>query len=296
MTHSNNTLCLGLQGHRGARGLFPENTVDGFRATLALGVAGVELDVTTTADGIVVVTHDLLLNPDIARDASGAWVRGPGPAIRDLTFAELCRIDVGRLRPGSAYAAQFPLQQPNDGARIPSLVEVLRIDPAARYLIELKTDPRHARCSTHPGELADATLAIADASGATPCIALESFDWRGPRHVRRHRPDVSLAWLTREETVRDAHLWWGGPHPTDFGGSVPRAVAAEGGSIWAPEYTDLTPDLVAEAHDLGLLILPWTVNDPAWMRRLTAWGADGLITDRPDLAVSIFPSSAGSWR
>ena len=69
---------------------------------------------------------------------------------------------------------------------------------------------------------------------------------------------------------------------------MPRVVAAEGGPIWAPEHTDLTSDLVAEAHDLGLLVLAWTVNDPDAMRRLRAWGVDGLITDRPDLALSAF--------
>lgn len=275
---------LGLQGHRGARGLFPENTMEGFRAALAMGIDAVELDVGMTADGVVVVSHDLLLNPDITRDARGDWLSQPGPALRHLTAAALAGYDVGRLRPGSVYAAQFPQQRPNDGARIPTLVAVLQIGPAVRFTVELKSDPHHPDRTVPPAMLADATLGVVDAAGATSRIVLESFDWRGPRHVRRTRPDVRLAWLTRPETIRDARLWWDGPHPSDFGGSVPRAVAAEGGPIWAPDHTDLTQDQVAEAHDLGLLILPWTVNNPAAMRRLLAWGADGLITDRPDLA------------
>ena len=278
------TLRLGLQGHRGARGLFPENTMEGFRGALALGVDGLELDVGLTADGAVVVSHDLGLNPDIVRDADGEWLPGPGPALRDLTLAQLVRYDVGRLRPGSAYAAQFPLQRPCDGARIPVLADVLRLLPKARFTVELKSDPRAPNRSASPTVLADAALAVIDAAEAVPRILLESFDWRGPRHLRRTRPDIQLAWLTRPETVRDAHLWWDGPRPQDFGGSVPRAVAAEGGPIWAPEYSGLTIDLLAEAHDLGLMVLPWTVNDPDAMRRLLAWGVDGLITDRPDLA------------
>ncbi len=283
MPHSIITLPLGLQGHRGARGLFPENTIEGFRAALALGIDAFELDVGMTADGVVVVSHDLQLNPDITRDASGHWLSVPGPALRDLTSAALAGFDVGRLRPGSVYAAQFPLQQPVDGARIPTLRDVLRIDAATRFMIELKTDPRYPVRTATPAELADAALAVIDAAEAAPRIVLESFDWRGPRYVRRARPDIRLAWLTRPETVRDAHLWWDGPHPSDFGGSTPRVVAAEGGPIWAPEHTGLTQDMVAEAHDLGLYVLPWTVNDPAAMRRLISWGADGLITDRPDL-------------
>ncbi len=283
MPHSNIVLPLGLQGHRGARGLFPENTIEGFRAALALGIDAIELDVGLTADGVAVVSHDLGLNPDIVRDATGVWLPGPGSALRDLTWEALQTFDVGRLRPGAAYTAQFPLQQPCDGARIPTLAEVLRLDAAMRFTIELKTDPRFPDRTASPADLADATLAVVDAAGAASRIDLESFDWRGPRHVRRTRADIRLAWLTRPETVRDAHLWWGGPVPSDFGGSVPRAVAAEGGAIWAPEYAALTQDEIAEAHDLGLLVLPWTVNETAAMRRLIGWGVDGIITDRPDL-------------
>jgi len=277
------TPSLGLQGHRGARGLFPENTLDGFRATMALGVDAIELDVCMTADGVVVVSHDLALNADLTRDASGAWLKETGKLLRDLTRAELLSFDVGRIRPGSQYAAMFPDQRPSDGARVPTLAEVLRIAPTQRFTVELKSDPSAPERGVPVTELADATLAAIDDAGAGPRVVVESFDWRGPRHVRRVRPDIALAWLTRPATERDAAVWWDGPTPADFGGSVPRAVAAEGGPIWAPEYTGLTPDLIAEAHELGLRVLAWTVNDPAAMRALCDWGVDGLITDRPDL-------------
>lgn len=273
--------CL-IIGHRGARGLFPENTLAGFTGALALGVDALELDVGMTADGVVVVSHDPALNPDHTRDASGAWLPGPGPLIRSLRAAELAVYDVGRLRPWTAYAARFPHQQAQDGARIPSLAEVLRLN--AQFVIEMKTFPDQRDRSASGVELAEAVAAVADAAGATPRITVEGFDWRGPRHLRRISPAVRLAWLTRAETVRNAAVWWGGPHPDDFGGSVPRAVAAEGGPVWAPDHTDLTEALVAEAHDLGLLVMPWTVNRPSRMRRLLGWGVDGLVTDRPDLA------------
>jgi glycerophosphoryl diester phosphodiesterase len=275
--------CL-IVGHRGARGLWPENTLPGFAAALALGVDALELDVALTADGVVVVAHDPALNPNLTRDAAGGWLDRPGPLLRSLRAAELAAYDVGRLRPGTAYAAQFPDQQPRDGARIPTLQAVLLLDPAAHFVIELKTFPDNPTRSADGVELAEAVVAVADAAGATPRITVEGFDWRGPRHLRRTRPDVRLAWLTRAETVRDAALWWDGPHPADFAGSVPRAVAAEGGPVWAPDHHDLAEQLVAEAHDLGLQVIPWTVNAPADMRRLIGWGVDGLVTDRPDLA------------
>ncbi len=104
------------------------------------------------------------------------------------------------------------------------------------------------------------------------------------RHVRKIRPDIRLAWLTRAETVRNALLWWDGVIPT---GSVPASVAAEGGPIWAPDHTSLTEAQIQEARALGLSVLPWTVNQPGDMRRLIGWGVDGLISDRPDLALQL---------
>ena len=161
MTHS-----IDLQGHRGARGRFPENTLEGFAATLAIGVDTLELDVAMTADDVVVVTHDPTLNPAITRTADGAWLAQRGPAIRSLRAAELARYDVGRIRPGSAYAAQFPDQTPHDGARIPTLAEVLRIDQAVKFNIELKTFPAVADGAVDGARLADAVVAVADACGA----------------------------------------------------------------------------------------------------------------------------------
>ena len=278
-------------GHRGARGLHPENTLGGFAAAWALGVNALELDVALTADGVVVVAHDPALNPDITRDADGAWLAKAGPLIRSMRTDEVRRYDVGRLRPGTAYAAQFPDQVPRDGARIPTLAEVLRLAPAAPLVIELKTFPGEPGRSASGPELAEAAIAVTDAAGATPRVTVEGFDWRGPRHLRRIRPDVRLAWLTRAATEADAALWWDGPVPADFGGSVPRAVAAEGGPVWAPDHADLTAALVAEAHDLGLAVIPWTVNAPADMRRLIGWGVDGLVTDRPDLARQVVPNT-----
>jgi glycerophosphoryl diester phosphodiesterase len=103
------------------------------------------------------------------------------------------------------------------------------------------------------------------------------------RHIRPRRPDVTLAWLTSAETVRDPALWWGGATAP----SVPAAVATEGGPIWAPDFETLTEAAVRDAHRLGLSVLPWTVNRPPDMRRFIDWGVDGLITDRPDLALAL---------
>ena len=278
---------IALIGHRGARGLFPENTLAGFRAAAALGIDAIELDVALSADGVAVVSHDPRLSPDLARGADGAWLVAPGPLIRALPAAALAGFDVGRARPDGAVAAAFPDQVAVDGARIPTLEAALGLR-GIDVLIELKTFPDHPDWTAAPEAMAEAVLAAAERASATARIMVESFDWRGPRHLGRIRPGLARAWLTRAATVAAADLWWGGPRPGDFGGSVPRAVAAEMAAddppgVWAPEHVDLTPELIAEAHDLGLRVVAWTVNAPADMARLIGWGIDGIVTDRPDL-------------
>jgi glycerophosphoryl diester phosphodiesterase len=278
-------------GHRGARGLFPENTIEGFRDALALGVRSFELDVGMTADGVVVVSHDQALNPAITRDSAGQWLSGTGPLIHHLTLEALRCYDVGRIRPASPYRLLHRAQRARDGARIPTLDEVLKLSSEATFIIELKTDPRHPDRTAHPATLAEAVLAVVDSAGMGQRVTLESFDWRGPRYVRRHRPDIGLAWLTRVETVRDAALWWDCAAPVNGKAAVPSIVAGEGGQIWAPALGTINAAAVEQAHGLGLRVIPWTVNRRSAMRRLIGWGVDGLITDRPDLAMA----EVGGW-
>jgi glycerophosphoryl diester phosphodiesterase len=274
-----------LHGHRGARGLFPENTIEGIAGALALGVDVMELDVAVTADQVVVLSHDPALNPDITRTAGGAWLASLGPLIHRASAESLSAYDVGRIRPRTAYAAAHPDQVPIDGARIPTLAGVLRLDPTARFSIEMKTDPQRPDRTAGAVAMADRVIAVIDAAGATGRVRLQSFDWRGLRHVRRVRPDIPLAWLTCAATVARSLLWWGGAVEV---GSVPQAVAAEGGSAWRPEYVDLSAARVDEAHGLGLVVVPWTVNRAEDMSRFLRWGVDGLITDRPDIARVVF--------
>lgn len=275
-----------LQGHRGARGLFPENTVEGFVATVALGVDAIELDVAVTADGVAVVFHDVALQGDIVRGPDGAWLDGEGKLLRSLTLAELGRYDIGRARPGGRTAAAHPDQAACDGARVPTLRQVFAATGTVRIAAELKTLPDHPEATVSSAEMAERVLAVAGACGALGRLDVRSFDWRGLRHLRQHHPGLPLTFLTKPATVAQAALWWGGTTPAGHGGSVPRAVAAvaAGAASWAPANRSLTQAQVREAQALGLRVLPWTVNDPGDMARLIAWGVDGFCSDRPDLA------------
>lgn len=280
-----------LQGHRGARGLFPENTLDGFQAAMRLGITSFELDVGVTRDDVPAVHHDPHLNPAIARGPDGAWVQEPGPLLRELSWAELRRFDVGRIRPGSDYAALYPSQAPHDGARIPALEQVLALE--ARFNIELKSLPDHPEWTVAPEEMAELVLGAIDRSGAAGRVTIQSFDWRAPRHVRRVRPEVPRGWLTRAETIRAAPLWRRDQAASPRLEDVPDAVAAEGGGTWTCYFTELTPSLLHRAHDLGLKVIPWTVNERDDMRRLISWGVDGLISDRPDLVMPLLGGREG---
>jgi glycerophosphoryl diester phosphodiesterase len=273
-----------LQGHRGARAQFPENTLAGFRRTRALGVTSIELDVAITRDGVPVVTHDVRLNADLMRGPDGAWIASPGPLIRDLTLAELQSYDAGRLRPGSPTAINFPRQDPIDGQTIPTLAAVLEALPDVMVDAEIKTLPGEPDATVPPAEMADRVVAVAAGLDAIPRLRLRAFDWRALRHVRRVHPLIPIAWLTGRQSLADTQLWWG---LSDIA-SVARAVAeeAEGSewrAVWAVQHSMLTQADLDEAHGLGLSVVPWTVNDATDMARLIAWGVDGICTDAVDV-------------
>jgi glycerophosphoryl diester phosphodiesterase len=264
-----------VQGHRGDRARWPENTVPGFVAALRTGAHAIELDCGLTSDGIVVVCHDPALNPDLTRGPDGHWIAVPGPLIRDTALAALRAFDVGSARPGSATQRRFPAQRRMDGVRIPTLAEVFEAVAEMRGTvdIELKTDPGSPDRTPAPDELADAVVAVARAAGALDRLALRSFDWRGLDHAARRWPHIPLTWLTEAETV-------GGEWRLGRGGPVPDCLAGlPDPTTWAPRHDELTQEAVGRAHALGLRVVPWTVNDAADLDRLRTWGVDGVCTD-----------------
>ena len=127
-----------LQGHRGARGLAPENTLAAFDRALAEGVNTLELDIILSADGVPMIVHDPFLPPDMTRDAQGQWLPTPTPLIRTLTLAELQSYDLGRAREGSRTARDFPQQRPQDGERMPTLAQLFeRVKALGGLVIKL---------------------------------------------------------------------------------------------------------------------------------------------------------------
>lgn len=283
-----------LQGHRGARGLAPENTLAGFRRALAIGVTTLETDLAMSRDGVLVLSHDPTLNPAIVRGPDGRWLAGRGPAIRSLDLAQLQRFDVGRLDPSSRYGAQWPQQQPADGERIPTLAQLFALaregDARVRLNLETKLTPSGGDEAPQPAQFARAVVEAVRGAGLADRATIQSFDWRTLVEVARIAPEIPTACLTMQtannDTVRPgpdgASPWHAGLRAADHGGSLPRLVRAAGCATWSMFWRNLTPELLAQAKSLGLAVVPWTVNEPSDMRRLIDWGVDGIITDYPD--------------
>lgn len=290
---------LEVQGHRGARGLWPENTLAGFSETLRLGVDVLELDLALTADDVVVVSHDPHLNPVLTRGPGGEWLPGIGPPIRTLPLAALRAYDVGRLDPNTRYGARYVEQRPVDGQRIPTLEEVLTLakssSDSVRLNIEIKLRPGVEGTYADPVHFARRVVETVRAADMTRRVVVQGFDWRPLATVMQLAPEIPIACLTAEQSWLDniqrgqsgPSPWTAGLDVDDRNGSVPATVAALGARIWSPFYRDVTLESIAEAQSLGLEVVVWTVNDEAEMNAMIQLGVDGIITDYPDRLRSV---------
>jgi glycerophosphoryl diester phosphodiesterase len=241
--------------HRGGCALGPENTIAAFELGLSAGADGLEFDVRLSADGVVVVCHDALL--DRTTDGSGP--------VAGRTAAELARLDAG-YRFASA-AGQHPFRA--QGVRIPTLREVLRRFPDTPVIIEMKVD------RAEMGERVVADL-MAEGAVGRACVAGDGAVC--VRSARAALPALHSSACRTEVRWLLFKSWAGLPL-----GTLPFA------RMQVPEYAGalrvVSPRFVRTAHAAGLTVDVWTVDETADMERLLGWGVDALITNRPDLAV-----------
>ena len=285
-----------LQGHRGARGLMPENTLPAYAKALELGVDTIECDMGITKDGVVVLHHDLWLNPDTTRGPDGKWLESRGPAIADLTFEELQKYDVGRLKPGTEYAKTFPYQEAIHGTRIPrmsDLFDLIRKSGNATVGVdcETKVSPYQPQATRAPSEFTRLIIAEIKKAGMAQRTMVQSFDWSTLQQIQREAPEIRTMYLANQRSI-DARRggvrgspWLAGFDPSEHGGSLVRAVHAAGGRILSVDYPLATKAMVAEAKELGVALYVWTVNDEETIGRMLDLGVDGIISDRPDLVI-----------
>lgn len=294
-TLSTTAVAQEIQGHRGTRGLMPENTIPAFAKALSLGVDNLELDLQITKDGKLVIWHDPVLKSYLARNPDGSWVADNQHVIWQMTFDELRRFDVGRVNKTTKYGQTYPEQAEVDGTHIATFDEFIALvrksgNDRIRFNIEIKLDPRDAPLTAPVEQHATmAVKAIRDA-GIADRTTVISFNWATTAAVARLAPELKIGQITFEANSQAANILRGQPgpgpwlngHDVDNYASVPQLVKASGAHVWVSYWRNVTPELVKEAHQLGLKVNVWTVNDPPTMAQMLDLGVDGITTDYPD--------------
>jgi glycerophosphoryl diester phosphodiesterase len=279
-----------LQSHRGGRGEWTEESLAAFANSLALGVTTLELDTHLTEDGKVIVWHDDTIQANKCADTEAATAGDPEfPYVGDFV-AELSLAQVKTLNCGFVQLPGYPEQDVIEGNRIAELKDVyqlVRDTSAAKVRFNMETKVEDTQIGGAGMEsLTRAVVAEIQASGMAERTTLQSFDWSALNLTREIAPELPLvalssgdAWMGVGQPGASPNL--GGIDIDDYNGSLPKAAAAQGYDAVSPTFRSVTPEMIAEAHDLGLPVIPWTVNTTADMESLMDLGVDGIITDYP---------------
>ena len=269
---------IDLQGHRGARGLVPENTIPAFQRALDLGVTTLEMDVAINAEGHVVLSHEPWISAKICTHPDGHNV-SPDEEKR-LRIYSMSDEEVAGFDCGSRGHPDFPRQRAMPVAK-PLLSDVLQAVAThtsasgrtpVRFNIEIKSRPEGDRVF-HPEvrEYVNVLYQVLQQYDILERTTVQSFDPRALEAMHSLDPQVSIAWLISNEQGFTQNL----------------AQLSFVPDIYSPDYKLVDEELIRAAHALNIQVIPWTVNDADTMWKLRDWGIDGLITDYPDLAVEV---------
>ena len=244
-----------VHGHRGARARRPESTIPAFKFAIAAGVDALESDMAVTRDGVIVMSHDPVLQPPVCT--------GPEPSatIHLLSLAQVKQWDCG-----GTPNPKFPNQQPVAGERMPTLDELLDLAPLGHFdfNIETKSFPDKPELTPDPETFSFMVLQKIRQHKVEQRVILQSFDFRTLRAMHRLDKSIRLAALTEND-------------PRDF---VTIAKEADAGII-SPHYNLVTPAKVKAAHNAGLQVVVWTANTPDIWDKLIAAKVDAIISDDP---------------
>lgn len=264
-----------VQGHRGASGLKPENTIPAFLTALNFGVTALEMDVVITKDRQVLVSHEpwisgeICLKPDSTLIAKG---EDKTLNIYQMNYSEITKFDCGlkineRFPEQEKLAAQKPLLTDVIAAvenHIKSFTQY-EVD----YTIEIKSSPAgDNKFHPDPKAYSDIVYRLIDQYLPWERIVIQSFDFRVLKYWKEKYPHVRLAALVINKNSVDANLKALGFLP----------------SIYSPEFSLLTPETIRLLKQKKMRVIPWTVNESEDMKRLKSWGVDGIITDYPNRA------------
>ncbi len=296
-----------FQGHRGGRDARPENTLVSFAYGMEMGETTLEMDMQMTKDGHIVISHNPFLNPNLTKGPDGNYVKNGQYDIRTMTLAEIKQFDVGTMNPaaGGYYESHGKTQLSVPGTKIPTLEEVFELansygNDKILFNIETKSyaDPADPGYKNNPDpELFVKTVYnIVKKYHMEDRVTLQSFDWRTLKVMRKLDPNITLVALTCEQPswgwqegcylkIGDSKPspWLAGININDkkYLGNYVKAAHDIGADVVSPYWEELSPQLVNEAHELGMKVVPWTVNSPKAMNMLIDMGVDGLISDKP---------------
>lgn len=253
-----------LQGHRGARGVFPENSITGFIKAINMEVNTLEMDVVISGDGQVVVSHEPFLSPEICLDGS-----------EELNMYQMSYDEIASYDCGSKPHPRF-LDQQNVQVVKPLLSKV--IDSVETYLLSRNLAPvnynieikstRETDGVFHPapGEFSDLVYRVIDSRLEWRRVTIQAFDFRVLEYFHNIYPDVRLVLLIENDMGFQVNL--------DSLGFKP--------AVYSCHFPLLSQKDVSKLQGKGMMVIPWTVNEISDMKRLIEWGVDGLITDYPN--------------
>ena len=264
------------QGHRGCRGLMPENTIPAMIKALSLGVTTLEMDVVITKDKKVILSHDQWFGHEITTQPDGTYMEEREERkfnIYRMTYEQTQTFDVG-MKPHP----RFPQQQKMKVTK-PLLSDVIdsvnkdmmtRKRPYPYYNIETKTKPEFDGVF-HPGpeEFVELLMAVIKEKQIEDHVIIQSFDFRTLQYLHQHYPNMKTAMLIEDFDKR----------------SLEDQLIALGfiPSIYSPAYQLVNEELVKKCHKQHIKVIPWTVNDKATINKLKQMGVDGIISDYPNL-------------
>lgn len=266
-----------IQGHRGCRGLMPENTIAAMKKALDLGVTTLEMDVVITKDNKVVVSHEPWMEKEITTKPDGSFILSNTEAmelnIYKMNYEEVKKYDVGmKPHPRFPQQAKMKAYKPLLGDLLDSIADYMKMSrrPLPYFNIETKSLPAgDNKFHPAPAEFAELLMKVIKGKGIEDRVIIQSFDRRSLIYFHEKYPAIKTSLLIEDNEERD------------FDGQL-KALGFTP-AIYSPNATMVDEDLVKLCHEKGMKIIPWTVNDNKGIKKLKKMGVDGIITDYPDL-------------
>ena len=291
-----------IVGHRGARGLLPENSMVGFENILKIGVTLIELDVVFSKDKTPIITHNLTINPSTSRDVDGEFVN-ENIKVSSLTVEQIKNYEIGRLDLDSDYGKRFPEQEQLDGIYMPTLQELFEKMQQPefeqmRLMVEIKSEPDYS--SQDRENIASLVIKQIREANLSNKVLLHSFDWLLLSEFKKKDPKITTSFLTKKGYQNESENYYPSQvfmqDAAGYSNSVPEKISALGGSVWCPYFKDITRDRLLSARENNLIVVVWTLNERDDIEAMIDLGVDAIISDYPPRVMSALRAKAKHWK